>query len=640
MEEAASSPTARLPGRPSLVLLCLLALFAVLIARTAWVSDDAYITFRTLENLLDGYGLRYNVAERVQSFTHPMWLLLLIPFRLLTGEVYYAALTLSFLGTLAALGIMAFGAARSVASAALGLVTLAFSRAFVDYSTSGLENPLSHALLAAFFVLYTREAQTERSRIALYGLAALVALARMDLALFVLPALVEAFRRAPRVSEVVVGATPFLLWEAFSLFYYGFPFPNTAYAKLGTGIPRSELVEQGGFYFVSSLVSDPLTLVVVGNVIAWMALGKHRRSAVMMLGVVLYLLYVIWIGGDFMAGRFFSAAVFVAVLVVVHRLALEGRSRFVAFGIVLAVGLASPMPPVLSGPETGSDRTALRDRHGIATERAFYYPFTGLLRPARRRRSGPSGHPWARQGATARDNGEAVAVRDTVGLFGYYAGPEVHVVGLYALADPLLARLPARADPDWRPGHFARALPPGYVETLARGENLLDDPALGRYYARLRSVTRDDLFAAERWRNIVSLNVVGVPSEVDLDRYRYFERERVPVSALAVERHAAARRMTGSGIWIELERPRHEALVEIGLDCDDPYRVLLYLGEARVGTSDVPADCAPGVEGGGTVERRTVTVPAAAVERGYDAIWVLPRKGRRPYRLYHVELVR
>ena len=34
----------------------------------------------------------------------------------------------------------------------LALSTLALSKAFVDYSTSGLENPLTHLLLAGFFL--------------------------------------------------------------------------------------------------------------------------------------------------------------------------------------------------------------------------------------------------------------------------------------------------------------------------------------------------------------------------------------------------------------------------------------------------------------------------------------------------------
>ena len=51
----------------------MLGLFAVVLVRTAWVSDDAYITFRTVDNFLAGYGLRWNVGERVQTLGSRAW---------------------------------------------------------------------------------------------------------------------------------------------------------------------------------------------------------------------------------------------------------------------------------------------------------------------------------------------------------------------------------------------------------------------------------------------------------------------------------------------------------------------------------------------------------------------------------------
>ena len=42
-----------------------------------------------------------------------------------------------------------------------------------------------------------------------------------------------------------------------------------------------------------------------------------------------------------------------------------------------------------------------------------------------------------------RRGGRQVVVRTTIGLTGFYAGPEVHIIDELALSDPLLARLPA-----------------------------------------------------------------------------------------------------------------------------------------------------------------------------------------------------
>ena len=60
---------------PVTLLLCLI--FLAILLRTAWLSDDARITLRTVLNVTHGYGLTFNVAERVQTYTHPLWMLML-----------------------------------------------------------------------------------------------------------------------------------------------------------------------------------------------------------------------------------------------------------------------------------------------------------------------------------------------------------------------------------------------------------------------------------------------------------------------------------------------------------------------------------------------------------------------------------
>ena len=78
------------------------AILAAVALRLAWVGDDAYITLRTVENLCDGHGPVWNVGERVQTYTHPLWLLVLTCGRLLTGECYFATIALGAVGTVAA----------------------------------------------------------------------------------------------------------------------------------------------------------------------------------------------------------------------------------------------------------------------------------------------------------------------------------------------------------------------------------------------------------------------------------------------------------------------------------------------------------------------------------------------------------
>jgi len=71
--------------------------YAVVLVRTAWMCDDAYITLRTIDNFVQGYGLVWNVGERVQVYTHPLWMFLISAFYALTREPYYTTLVISML---------------------------------------------------------------------------------------------------------------------------------------------------------------------------------------------------------------------------------------------------------------------------------------------------------------------------------------------------------------------------------------------------------------------------------------------------------------------------------------------------------------------------------------------------------------
>ena len=59
-----------------LALGAVVGLFGLLL-RAGWVTEDAYITLRPVDNWVNGFGLRWNPAERVQGYTHPLWMVLL-----------------------------------------------------------------------------------------------------------------------------------------------------------------------------------------------------------------------------------------------------------------------------------------------------------------------------------------------------------------------------------------------------------------------------------------------------------------------------------------------------------------------------------------------------------------------------------
>lgn len=513
------------------ILVLLVLLYVIVLVQTAWMGDDAFITTRSVENLVHGYGPNVNVGERVQTFTHPLWMLLLsFPYYLLVGVLqiqvyglyYYLAILYSLVFSAAAVAVFAFKIARSTLAAILGVATLALSQAFVDYSTSGLENPLTHLLLVAFvWVFFSGRPADHRRLFWLALIAALGVLNRMDTLLLFAPPLIYQFFITPlfkrKLAALALAFTPFFIWELFSLFYYGFLTPNTAFAKLSTGISSARLVQQGLYYFMNSLDVDPLTLFVIAGVLLLAVLSRQDYLLLFSSGVALYLLYVLKIGGDFMGGRFFAAPLLVAVC-------LLGRYRFdslkthaLILALVVALGFSSPAPTLLSHSDYGLQYEDPQDwinLQGIADERAYYYRETGLLTGSREtifpdsRFSGPR---WVYHPQEVR-----VEVIGPAGMVGYHAGPNRHIVDRNALLDPLLARLPVDNKLTWRIGHFHRTIPEGYLETLESGQNQIQNENLAAYYDKLALITRGSLFSRERLLAIWEINT---------GRYDYLVKE-------------------------------------------------------------------------------------------------------------------
>jgi arabinofuranosyltransferase len=482
------------------------AIFALAVWRTAWLSDDAYITLRTLDNWVHGYGLRWNIDERVQVYTHPLWMLLLAPFYAITREPLYTTAFLNIVLSVFSLTLLLFSWARPTAQRFWIVALLVFSKTFLSYSTSGLENPLQHLLIAAFCVVWFREGEARARFRWLALIAGLGVMNRMDALLLFAPAIaVETralgWRRA--LGPLVAGFAPFLAWEAFALVYYGSPFPNTAYAKLNTGISAYTLFIAALHYYAHLFKWDSLSGLVIAIGLASPILRRDWRALPIAGGAFLYLLYILKIGGDFMSGRFFAAPFWIAIILL-YRIEPDfahARRRLIAFALapLPLVGLLSLAPGSHFSWMWG--RRAHYHEHGVADERLFYYPTTGLLadRPPLERSYLPS------FGMRFRQKNQRVVVENCIGQVGYYAGPTVHIIDNFALADPLLARLPV-SDPGARIGHFLRAVPPGYQETIATGRNQLRSPSLAAFYSELSLIVRGDLFAPDRLRAIIWLD--------------------------------------------------------------------------------------------------------------------------------------
>lgn len=496
--------------------------FSFLFVNSAWVVDDAYITFRTVDNLLSGHGLTWNIGERVQAYTHPLWMFLLTAAVALTGEFFKTSLVLSYVVCLGAIAL-AFRGLRPDAHRILVFVLLFLtSKSVIDYCSSGLENPLSYVFVILFYSIYLADAGTASRRLPgwLYLVATLSYLNRQDTILLYLPALFHVLwvewreRRWQALVTLVVATSPALLWLLFSTFYYGFPYPNTAAAKMITAeLPLLQRLERGGTYFLLAIRWDALGFLAI----VWGLLIALRRSAwralLALVAVVIYLAYV-WTtasAATHMAGRFFAVP-FVLGFFVAARLVSRADATAAAAAVIVAYTAVNPVASWKLG--TSWYQTLPRSLDGyIDTVWFAHREGTGL-----RTRGGanvPAVNVCLEDGERFRNTPERVRVGgcgggDPIGFFAFAAGPDKWIIDPLGLSDPLLARLRPCvdfADDGWRPGHFRREVPAGYVESIRSGSNEVQDPRVAEYNNALRRIVEGPLWSAERMQTILRMNL-------------------------------------------------------------------------------------------------------------------------------------
>ena len=209
-----------------LTLLALICLSYELVV-TAWLNDDSIFTIRTILNWLDGYGPVFNLGERVQAYTHPLWFLVLSLFILVTNSIYLAVFLGSLVLSLATVAIVIRRISTSLWSSVFAVVALLCSKAFIDYSTSGLENPLSHLLLTlACYFAFAFDKQADKRLLVWFSLSvAGVFLTRYDLVLCLIPVICYVILKAKSVRLVywpalAIGFIPIMAWLGLAFLFF------------------------------------------------------------------------------------------------------------------------------------------------------------------------------------------------------------------------------------------------------------------------------------------------------------------------------------------------------------------------------------------------------------------------------------
>ncbi len=520
-----------------------LFVFLVFVFFYGWNSDDAYHGYIMAKHLAEGKGFVYNVGYRTTASTHPLLTLLEAFVFLFTDNPDVCGLLLGLVFSGLAAWILLFRFCPSPATAWCMLGLMASSHCFMSFTTSGLENSILFFLGAAFLDIYLRNPLlSKRHLFAIALLMALLATTRADSVLVFVPMAVWAYLARTRISfwrRVPIGLAgllPFFAWTAFSVLYYGFPFPNTFYAKLHTGISTADYATSGLWYHVSSWALDPMLLLVPVLFVALSVKARNRTLVPLFIGLAFYELYVVSIGGDFMAGRHLTQQYFLSLcgiaflakapkgdvvpaeplprnagwnrfpIPVLAVLAVLGllwnrvaapfvRERFVNLDIAYSTKRSAVDERayyLMWEPRTASWRALLASAHGKDPREGLCRETYPLVQTAQRAGvKGLCSENWMMKGTLVWKCSES----------------DLFLTDVYALPDPLLSHLNVDTSHPWRIGHAERAIPDGYRESVSKGANCIVDPDLREYYGKLLVVMTGRLLAADRLKTILDLNL-------------------------------------------------------------------------------------------------------------------------------------
>lgn len=325
-----------------------------------FLADDAQISLRYSERLVEGKGLTWTDGERVEGDSNLLWVLAAALLHLLGMDSILAVRLLGFLGMGAAILALAWSQRhafqsetlpfpRAALPAAAGVAAMALSGPLAVWLVGGLEQPFVAGLLAWALALALPLVQPDGPRRVLPASIplALLCLTRPDGPIYTATAAAaialgrglsrESLALALRLC--LLPAATYLGQLGFRLVYYGDYVPNPARVKVA--FTSTRLI--GGLAYTGSgfLYLSGLSLL---GILAFAAVGDpQRRRRLLLLGLPLlaWSAYLSFIGGEIFPGR----RHIVPIAVLLAFLATEGlawaaardrRWTLVAIGTTLA----------------------------------------------------------------------------------------------------------------------------------------------------------------------------------------------------------------------------------------------------------------------------------------------------------------
>lgn len=244
------------------------------------IYEDAFITFRYAENLAEGYGFVYNIGEKVQGTTTPLFTILLAILKIVGISCVKGALLINLISEgITSLIIYVMLKRFSSGNIAFILSLLySLSPSNISWSISGMETAFyTMALAVAFFSLFKEKYYQSL----IWG--AIACLIRIDGvgAFGILFIFTIIFNKKFDFKIFVLPFLIILLWELFSFLYFGTLLPNSITAKLAlysehsTGYTGNLIIVLRKFFIKSKFLSSAITLFFLHGIIV--SIRKNKK---------------------------------------------------------------------------------------------------------------------------------------------------------------------------------------------------------------------------------------------------------------------------------------------------------------------------------------------------------------------------
>jgi arabinofuranosyltransferase len=293
------------------VFLTFVAIYILHCLMVNYVADDGFIAFQYVRNLVRGEGLVYNPGERVEGYNNFLWIVLLAGFQWLLPEtsLLRIAQTLGVVfGVLTILLVCRFSWSVCRESRALGLLAgalLAVHSGFAAWATAGLETTLFAFLVFASAYAYVSYLRIGKKFLLVPLLFAFASLTRPDaFLLFAITTCHLIVREWKLGQPLPIGRmflwgsifaavyVPYYIWR---FIYYGYPLPNTFYAKVGSG---SHQYIRGARYLLDYLSEYGAFLFILVLLVLMRRDARKEWRDYFALIAAGYIAYLVYVGGD------------------------------------------------------------------------------------------------------------------------------------------------------------------------------------------------------------------------------------------------------------------------------------------------------------------------------------------------------